>query len=297
GRFAERIYRLAVHRLTIFANDPAVNLLPQSYQPGSPVILHAPSRWETLYMREWLLVGVPEQALLHVGSTPNDFPTAELAVPPGREVPAMEALSETELTAFVDGAEQVWLLTVPEVEAQNALFFARMEALGFVPTPYPIQHPRFRISRFAVWRFQRAPQVAAPVYRFGAEDITLLAWELVGREAPAPCADLRLQSWWTSEAVPLHNYSLTAVLVDAAGAPLINRDAAPGDTLMQLWAPGQLIFDERVLPLPCDLPPGNYDLLVGLYHVEQGAFTDLSAHDAAGHPVGNRAYLTTLVVP
>ncbi|NJL93300.1 MAG: hypothetical protein HC915_05990 [Anaerolineae bacterium] len=112
----------------------------------------------------------------------------------------------------------------------------------------------------------------------------------------APCADLRLQSWWTSQAVPLDNYSLTLVLRDEAGNPVINKDGAPGDTLMLLWEPGQLTFDERVLTLPCELPAGTYELVLGFYSQQDGTFVDLPAFGPEGAELGNRAVLTYLEV-
>ncbi|MEZ4646715.1 MAG: hypothetical protein R3E31_28980 [Chloroflexota bacterium] len=36
------------------------------------------------------------------------------------------------------------------------------------------------------------------------------------------------------------------------------------------WQPAQLIQDDHLLTLPADLPPGHYDIAVGLYRLETG---------------------------
>jgi hypothetical protein len=294
GRIPERIYRLAVHRLTIFADDDPVNILPPTYDAGSPVVLHAPSQWLTLYMREWLFDGINEDVLFHVGVSPNDFPTGELDHPPLRTETHFSPEALARLADFIDAAQQVWFMTTPEVEADAAPFFDQLRTAGYVATPYPIQAERFRIAEFVVWRFQQAPTITETVLSFGEEGIRLEDWTLV--DEPIACQTLRLQSWWRSGAVPEQNYSLTLVLRGADGNPVLNRDAAIGDTLMQLWEPEQFYFDERLLTLPCDLPAGDYDMALGLYAQGDGGFADLTAMDADGNPLGTRPALVEITV-
>jgi hypothetical protein len=38
-----------------------------------------------------------------------------------------------------------------------------------------------------------------------------------------------------------------------------------------LWLPGVALDDQHTVPIPRDLPPGSYELLVGLYDPATGA--------------------------
>ncbi|NJL93298.1 MAG: hypothetical protein HC915_05980 [Anaerolineae bacterium] len=293
----ERIFRLGYYGLTVFRDLEPVNLLPSSYAQGSPVILNMPSRWLGLYVQRWLLADVPERAIFHLGPDGERFPTVDIPNAPAHAAENLDAATLEQLGAFIADAEQVWYLSTPERADQDTAFFAMAEAAGYLPTPYPIQDDGYRLARFSIWRFQRAPLAPETIYQFGAEGIALVSWELTGRDNPQACQALRLQSWWTSADVPENNYSLTLVLINAeTGQPVLNVDAAPGDTLMQLWEPGQLVFDERLVSLPCDLPAGRYDVLLGMYAQQGGQLVDLTAALPDGAQVGNRAYLTTLNV-
>ncbi|NJL93302.1 MAG: hypothetical protein HC915_06000 [Anaerolineae bacterium] len=287
------IYQMAAYRLAIFADQPAVNILPETYAPGSPLILHAQLPWLAVYMRDWLLAGVPEDDLRYwlPGADPA---LAYLPQPPRHVFGEWPALADA-LPTGEAAPEQLWLLTTPDQResAAGALIFETLDRAGYASTPYPIQHERYRLAQFSVWRFQRRPaDLDVPQVQFGQEDIQLLTWRVVGE--PRACRNLRLQSWWRSTQVPQHNYSLTAVLANAEGQPVSQRDAAIGETLMQLWQPDQLVFDERVVPLPCQ--PGRYDLLLGLYWDDGGQLRDLEALSAAGEVLGTRFYLTSVAV-
>ncbi|NJL95907.1 MAG: hypothetical protein HC915_20345 [Anaerolineae bacterium] len=198
------------------------------------------------------------------------------------------------MAEFTRDATQVWYITTPETAADDPLFFDMMEDRGYLATPYPIQNPRYRLAAFSVWRFQRAPEASELLLTFGEERISLVNWFSQGE--PAPCASIRLQSWWRSEAVPLHNYSLTVILTTQDGTPVLNLDGAIGETLMQLWEPERLYFDDRHLTLPCDLTAGTYDIRLGLYWQSEQGFEQVSAQAPDGQPLGERVVLLSFEI-
>ena len=63
------------------------------------------------------------------------------------------------------------------------------------------------------------------------------------------------------------------------------------------WTAGQRRADQRLISIPCDLPQGEYPLLIGMNTANTGdhpalvpvAYTD-------GTPVGSYFYLTTITV-
>lgn len=74
---------------------------------------------------------------------------------------------------------------------------------------------------------------------------------------------------WSADAVPDADYTVFVHLVDPEdGDRLVaQRDGPPlnGRWPTSLWLPGVSMDDVYTISLPPDLPPGTYDLLVGLY--------------------------------
>lgn len=77
---------------------------------------------------------------------------------------------------------------------------------------------------------------------------------------------------WNVSAPPSADYKLFVHLADAAGRPLAQWDALPGlnTARTSTWQPGAPFQDHALLPLPDDLPAGEYQVLVGLYDPESG---------------------------
>ncbi len=94
--------------------------------------------------------------------------------------------------------------------------------------------------------------------------------------------------WSASEAIP-DDYQIFVHLVDAAGQQVAYGDAPPrrGFWPTHLWRPGETVASEHVIPLPPDLPPGEYQLKVGMYDLE-GSLR-LAAFDATGEPWPDQA--------
>lgn len=79
---------------------------------------------------------------------------------------------------------------------------------------------------------------------------------------------LYLQLHWLVDAAPAHDWTVFAHVVDpASGQVAAGHDSQPGaGSLPTLrWQPGWRILDERQIPLPAGLPPGEYRLRAGLY--------------------------------
>lgn len=94
--------------------------------------------------------------------------------------------------------------------------------------------------------------------------------------------ELELQ-WSTGEAIPV-DYQIFVHLVAANGQPVSQGDAPPrrGYWPTHLWRSGETISSEHTIPLPLDLPPGEYQLKVGMYDANSGLRP--TAFDAAGAP-------------
>jgi hypothetical protein len=98
-----------------------------------------------------------------------------------------------------------------------------------------------------------------------------------------PGSLLHLTLFWQVEAPIEVDFTIFVQLVDAANNIKSQGDSKPqrGFYPTPFWQPGEQITDFYTLPLNADLPPGNYDLLVGFYEASNGA--RLQVLDEAGH--------------
>jgi len=103
---------------------------------------------------------------------------------------------------------------------------------------------------------------------------------------------------WRASASPGMRYAVFVHVRDADGYPLIQNDGDPvnGDYPTDLWRPGDVIADPRILLVRADMPPGRYPVFVGLYDRDTG--TRVPVQDAAGQPLGDSLFVGTVeVVP
>ena len=108
--------------------------------------------------------------------------------------------------------------------------------------------------------------------------------------------------WYAPEATPAVYVSFLQLHGDGlAQMQVIN--AQPGDGAAAAgWRPEGYIFDRLALQVPADMPPGEYELDIGLF-VCAVAPADGCAYrkraevtDAQGQPVGDSVKLGTIVV-
>lgn len=89
--------------------------------------------------------------------------------------------------------------------------------------------------------------------------------------APAPGDILYVRLHWLVDARPAADWTVFVHLLGqpkADGNPLwVGKDSPPGNASLPTsrWQPGWRIIDEYAMPLPADLPPGSYQLEIGMY--------------------------------
>ena len=99
------------------------------------------------------------------------------------------------------------------------------------------------------------------------------AIELAGFDLARPSADtLVLTLYWQATAVPQQNYFSFVHLVNEKGDIVAQKGFIPAEGLRPTkgWRAGEIITDPYTLELPPDLPPGTYELRVGLYQPDDG---------------------------
>lgn len=173
---------------------------------------------------------------------------------------------EAELSRFAEGRSRVWLVNYgwamalqPPSVVEQALNRrgARTYAQGFQDVSLALYDLRFTAGDAPV-RPQRV--------RFG-EQITLVGAR--GRAQPYyPGEAVTLDLIWRADQAPRADYTVFMHLRRADdGSQIAAFDSPPvnGAAPTSRWQPGQIITDTRAVPIPADAPPGEYDVVIGLY--------------------------------
>ncbi len=131
------------------------------------------------------------------------------------------------------------------------------------------------------------------------EDIALLGYDLAGSARPGGRLDVTL--YWYAAAPPDAGYH-SFLHFTPGGPPVAQADKLdPGEIGTRAWTPDGFVRDEYVLHLPDGLPPGTYELRVGLWACD--TLPDEPCPDGGrlpvtrdGQPAGDSVLLETLTV-
>lgn len=128
-------------------------------------------------------------------------------------------------------------------------------------------------------------------YELGHE-IALIAFDW-NPGTPGKAADLVL--YWKALRPVATNYQVFAHLRNEEGAVVAQSDRLnPGDYPTERWPLDKYVRDQHVISIPGALPPGKYQLAVGLWTMADS--TRLQVQDAAGEQLGDSIVLERLVV-
>jgi len=83
---------------------------------------------------------------------------------------------------------------------------------------------------------------------------------------------LKLTLYWRVDAPLPVDYTTFVHIRDQAGDIVAQKDQPPLDGAYptSLWEAGEIIADEIILPLPDELPPGGYSVVIGMYDFQTG---------------------------
>jgi hypothetical protein len=111
-----------------------------------------------------------------------------------------------------------------------------------------------------------AKEMTTAVYLPFGDAITLNGYTLASSEL-APGDILQITLFWETAVSLQTRYKVFLHLVDDTGQPLAQRDSEPGGGLNPTtrWLPGETIIDNHGVLIPTNLPPGSYQLRIGLY--------------------------------
>ena len=140
------------------------------------------------------------------------------------------------------------------------------------------------------------PPALEPQHNFGNR-FALGRWELHDSVQVQPCQRLGLDSWWQRLDPPVHDYSAQLVLAAEDGRFVAFSDRKLTTANTVFWREEVWYLDVRDLQIPCDVPAGDYSLLLIVYDPRSMEASDkLPLIQADGSAGDTWLYLTTLFV-
>ena len=117
---------------------------------------------------------------------------------------------------------------------------------------------------------------------FGSE-LKLIGYEVVTSE-PRPGSTLSLNLYWYALAHLARDYTVFVHVRDPSGSTVVGWDNMPGMNTLPTtgWRVGRLVVDVHLVPLPPDMPEGEYHIALGMYDLPTGE--RLPVRQADGEP-------------
>ncbi|MBZ0283211.1 MAG: DUF4832 domain-containing protein [Anaerolineae bacterium] len=243
-----------VNGLAPFYNDPRYHrpdyrrmaaTISAAPRPGDAIILDAPNQEEVF------------RYYYH-----GDAPVYPL--PPG--LGGNDAETQSAVEAIIERHDRIFVLFWGEAERDpNRIVETTLDAQAF-EAGQDIWYGDVRFARYAAPAPLLAPITLGA--RFG-ESIRLDRYALSDRSVQ-PGDVLQIRFDWRTETPLTTRYKVFVQLLNEGGVLMAQRDAEPvGNTLpTTAWTPGETVIDNHGLSLPEDLPPGDYQLIVGLYNID-----------------------------
>ncbi len=205
-------------------------------------------------------------------------------------IPTPEPDALAEFADSLAGAQRLWYLYGKETRELIDPFLAILQKDFAL---YRIGQATTDIT-YGFREYRRIPPDLRDLAHFG-EAISLQAWNLPRGVTVQACQDVPFESWWLALDAPQADLGIGLVLADATGMGVARTDAEPSGARTLDWAAGTYHLDGRTLSVPCDLPPGDYPLLIGMFDMLSAEPLPLYTPDGA--PAGSTLYyLTTLTV-
>lgn len=125
-------------------------------------------------------------------------------------------------------------------------------------------------------QYTQPPQAELTAFRTGVRFGDEIALEGYGYPAPprAVTAFAPIELVWRPLRLPpTTRYKVFAQLLDAQGRLVSQRDAEPVDGFRPTdqWTTDATVLDRLAIPIPPELAPGTYSVIVGLYRADNGA--------------------------
>jgi hypothetical protein len=207
----------------------------------------------------WYGVGQPHAESRRAMTLTLDLPTGTMSGTDATGAPltlggGLERLQRGDYTASLNVLAGTQLLAAPE-----EFFSFSMDSAGNV------SNARAASTAPLVTRAQ--PAVFVGVLEDQEGGVQLRGYHLDDSTA-RPGGNVAITLWWGAGGAELGERSVLIHLRDAKGEKRAQADGSPagGGRPTSTWKGGETIIDQHNLQIPPDIPPGRYNIAVGMYH-------------------------------
>ena len=173
----QSVYHLAALRLSVFRDELPRLILPRV---DAPVISDMPNRWLSVYVRDYMMAGLPQENLYSVSPVPGLWPEhpepytspfhrgewpTDILPRPLRQTWASITELAFDLSVLTLNQPVVWYLNTPETEANFSVIERALNALGYAASKFPIMESRYGSARFGLWCFERNESTACSPHK------------------------------------------------------------------------------------------------------------------------------------
>ncbi len=236
--------------LVLLLWQPATMTLAQSYGLTQPTTRMRATAWveqnvptgSRIWLEDQTLILPPERYRVAGGSSilgqPPEWYAANGFQFLVANVSRTPAAQQDEVRALAERAGQLFRSS----EASFGEEFAVLDTARLANAPPPTRVDRVLNSQVTLAAFQHPPEVRA------------------GQTLPLALFWRCTEQIWENATVFVH-------LVDAQGNKVAQRDVPPleGTRPTSSWQPGEELRDDQDVSIPAEVPPGEYEILVGMY--------------------------------
>ena len=129
-----------------------------------------PNRWLSVYVRDYMLAGLPRQNLYSIAPMPGawsqrtdpytspynrgEWPTDILPQPLRQTWESPSGLA-ADLSTLTLNQPLIWYLNTPETETNFVIIEQALTELGYTASKFAIREARYASARFGLWCFER----------------------------------------------------------------------------------------------------------------------------------------------
>jgi hypothetical protein len=259
---------------------------------NAKLIVAAPYAWQHLPFLHYL----SGERVFHILQTEHAADGADLMVSQRTAYPdAVE--NQPQFIEFIDETSEIWLYAEQFDDQWLSDFSASVLKQYDEISPEQRSWYGDQPSLYGnLKKYIRIPDDLQNRFIFG-DQLFLRSWLLKQSVNVRPCEPITVQSWWSGAPEVSNTLSMTLVLANSTdGLGIANADGSPTGRASGTLRPDTLQVDERSIQVPCDVQPGEYSLLIGVYDLAGGQIQQLPVTLSDATSVGRFAYLTTLFV-
>jgi hypothetical protein len=232
------------------------------YEAETPIIIEDATGRANVHLPGIILKDARADDIIHVVDEANH---AEYA--PHMDISDwLRPEDEAEIIERVGDADTVWTIRRRRDETIVPTLHETLLERGYVFNTIGTSTELYD-TEFTLTRYERLGEVEELAQFDTIIDLLRVS---VSDATPTACDAVTVTSFWRGSGPTDIPYSVTIGLQRSGGEVITRADGQLTLIPSNTWEPDQIYLDERDLSLPCDLPAGTYDVVMGVYDWRNG---------------------------